>query len=187
MAPVKGHTVETHRRCSVCIIRLVKLAPIVKELFGHFVDPAWHVATDCGPEGHAIETSSPLEAQRGTNENPGLNMHQNDWELVLSLLARLLLTRRSCFGSRCRRCETVSWEAAEHQASQSADQSLDVRVLPRRAGSEPPPPIGAVVVGSAGATASAASSRSPIVQTRSVRPKATAGVVRRASWTRHML
>ncbi len=25
MAPVKGHTVETHRRCSVCIIRLAPM------------------------------------------------------------------------------------------------------------------------------------------------------------------
>jgi len=40
---------------------------------------------------------------------------------------------------------------------------------------------GTVVVGSAGATASAASKRSPIDHTRSEKPKATAGVVRRAS------
>jgi hypothetical protein len=25
-----------------------ELAPIVRELFGHFVDPAWHIATDAG-------------------------------------------------------------------------------------------------------------------------------------------
>src|SRR5260370_41943848 len=33
---------------------IFELAPIVRELFGHFVDPAWHIATDCGPEGHAL-------------------------------------------------------------------------------------------------------------------------------------
>src|SRR5262245_3542639 len=30
------------------------LAPIVWELFGHFVNSAWHIATDCGPEDHAF-------------------------------------------------------------------------------------------------------------------------------------
>jgi hypothetical protein len=40
---------------------------------------------------------------------------------------------------------------------------------------------GTVVVGSAGATTNAASKRSPIDHTRSERPKATAGVVRRTS------
>jgi hypothetical protein len=39
---------------------------------------------------------------------------------------------------------------------------------------------GAVVVGSAGGTVSAASSKSPIVQTRSAILRATAGVVRKA-------
>src|SRR2546423_128086 len=28
---------------------IFELAPIVRELFGDFVDPAWHMATDCGP------------------------------------------------------------------------------------------------------------------------------------------
>jgi hypothetical protein len=38
----------------VCTFDAVfELAPIVRELFGHFVDPAWHIATDCRPEGHA--------------------------------------------------------------------------------------------------------------------------------------
>ena len=33
---------------------ILELAPIVGELFGHLVNPAWHVATDCGHEGHAL-------------------------------------------------------------------------------------------------------------------------------------
>jgi hypothetical protein len=33
----------------ICTFNAIfELAPIVGELFGHFVHPAWHVATDCG-------------------------------------------------------------------------------------------------------------------------------------------
>jgi hypothetical protein len=31
---------------------IFELAPIMRELFGHFVDPAWHIATDYRREGH---------------------------------------------------------------------------------------------------------------------------------------
>jgi hypothetical protein len=41
---------------------IFELAPIVRELFGHFVDPAWHIATDCGHDGHAL---TDLEFMRG--------------------------------------------------------------------------------------------------------------------------
>jgi hypothetical protein len=33
---------------------IFELAPIVWELLGHFVSPAWHIATDCGPKSHAL-------------------------------------------------------------------------------------------------------------------------------------
>src|SRR5262245_19338539 len=45
------------RSCSsfICTFDAIfELAPIVGELFGHFVNPAWHIATDCGPEDHAL-------------------------------------------------------------------------------------------------------------------------------------
>ena len=39
----------------ICTFNAIfELAPIVGELFGHFVNPAWHIATDCGPEDHAL-------------------------------------------------------------------------------------------------------------------------------------
>jgi hypothetical protein len=39
----------------ICAFNAIsELAPIVGELFGHFVNPAWHIATDCGPEDHAL-------------------------------------------------------------------------------------------------------------------------------------
>jgi hypothetical protein len=41
---------------------IFELAPIVRELFGHFVDPAWHIATDCGQDGHAL---TDVEFMRG--------------------------------------------------------------------------------------------------------------------------
>jgi hypothetical protein len=41
---------------------IFELAPIVRELFGHFVDPAWHIATDCGHDGHAL---TDVEFMRG--------------------------------------------------------------------------------------------------------------------------
>jgi hypothetical protein len=33
---------------------IFELAPIVWELLGHFVGPAWHIATDCGPKSHGL-------------------------------------------------------------------------------------------------------------------------------------
>src|SRR6516164_8459835 len=33
---------------------VLELEPIVWELFGHFIDPARHIATDCRPEHHAL-------------------------------------------------------------------------------------------------------------------------------------
>ena len=41
---------------------IFELAPIVRELFGDFVDPAWHMATDCGRDGHAL---TDVEFMRG--------------------------------------------------------------------------------------------------------------------------
>jgi hypothetical protein len=41
---------------------IFELAPIVRELFGHFVDPAWHIATDRGPDDHAL---TDVEFMRG--------------------------------------------------------------------------------------------------------------------------
>jgi hypothetical protein len=42
----------------VCTFNAIfELAPIEGELFGHFVNPAWHIATDCGPEDHATVRS----------------------------------------------------------------------------------------------------------------------------------
>ena len=39
----------------ICTFNAIfELAPIVGELFGHFENPAWHIATDCGPEDHAL-------------------------------------------------------------------------------------------------------------------------------------
>jgi hypothetical protein len=39
----------------ICTFNAIfELAPIVGELFGHFVHPAWHVATDCGPDDHGL-------------------------------------------------------------------------------------------------------------------------------------
>src|SRR6266581_8949880 len=39
----------------VCTLDAIfELAPIVRELFGHFVDPARHIATDRGPDDHAL-------------------------------------------------------------------------------------------------------------------------------------
>src|SRR6516165_7137415 len=39
----------------ICTFNAIfELAPIVGELLGHFVNPAWHIATDCGPEDHAL-------------------------------------------------------------------------------------------------------------------------------------
>src|SRR5262245_18638701 len=39
----------------ICTFNAIfELAPIVGELFGHFVNPAWHIAADCGPEDHAL-------------------------------------------------------------------------------------------------------------------------------------
>jgi hypothetical protein len=33
---------------------IFELAPIVRQLFGHFVGPARHIATDCGPDVHGL-------------------------------------------------------------------------------------------------------------------------------------
>src|SRR5215471_4922461 len=44
---------------------IFELAPIVRELFGHFVDPAWHIATDCGHEGHALTDMEFMRGHRG--------------------------------------------------------------------------------------------------------------------------
>ena len=33
---------------------VLELESIVGELFGHFIDPTWHIATDCRPEHHAL-------------------------------------------------------------------------------------------------------------------------------------
>jgi hypothetical protein len=45
---------------------ILELPTIVWELFGHFVDPAWHIATDCRPEGHALTGFfAPQERLRG--------------------------------------------------------------------------------------------------------------------------
>jgi len=33
---------------------IFELAPIVGELFGHFVNPAWHITTDCGAEDYSL-------------------------------------------------------------------------------------------------------------------------------------
>src|SRR5262249_56476675 len=44
---------------------IFELAPIVRELFGHLVDPAWHIATDCGPEGHALTDMEFMRGHRG--------------------------------------------------------------------------------------------------------------------------
>jgi hypothetical protein len=41
---------------------IFELAPIMRELFGHFVDPAWHIATDYRREGHPF---TDMEFMRG--------------------------------------------------------------------------------------------------------------------------
>jgi hypothetical protein len=33
---------------------ILELAAIVRELLGHFVDPARYISTDCGPEYHGF-------------------------------------------------------------------------------------------------------------------------------------
>jgi hypothetical protein len=39
----------------VCTLDAIfELAPIVRQLFGHFVGPARHIATDCGPDVHGL-------------------------------------------------------------------------------------------------------------------------------------
>ena len=39
----------------ICTLDAIfELASIVGELFGHFVNPAWHIATDSGHEDHAL-------------------------------------------------------------------------------------------------------------------------------------
>jgi hypothetical protein len=46
----------------ICIFDAIfELAPIMWELFGHFVNPARHIATDCGPEGHGFTDTSKFE------------------------------------------------------------------------------------------------------------------------------
>jgi hypothetical protein len=44
------------RSCSsfALLMRYSNSRPLWRELFGHFVDPAWHITTDCRPEGHAL-------------------------------------------------------------------------------------------------------------------------------------
>src|SRR6266436_4390995 len=43
---------------------IFELAPIVRESFGDFVDPAWHMATDCGRDGHALANLEFMRAWR---------------------------------------------------------------------------------------------------------------------------
>src|SRR5215813_3207343 len=46
---------------------IFELAPIVRELFGHFVDPAWHIATDRGPDDHALTDVEFMRGHRATS------------------------------------------------------------------------------------------------------------------------
>src|SRR4029453_2325929 len=49
----------------VCTLDVIlELAPIVGKLFGHLVNPAWHVATDCGREGHALTDMKFMQGHR---------------------------------------------------------------------------------------------------------------------------
>jgi hypothetical protein len=68
---------------------IFELAPIVRELFGHFVDAAWHIATDCGPEGHA--------------HRRGIYVRASGTPCSQMLDADLLLTRCNLRRNRCLR------------------------------------------------------------------------------------
>ena len=55
-------------RCNAFILftrtfdAIFELAPIMRELFGHFVDPAWHIATNHRREGYPL---TDMEFMRG--------------------------------------------------------------------------------------------------------------------------
>src|SRR5262249_48105256 len=54
----------------ICTFNAIsKLAPIMGELFGHFVNAAWHIATDCGPCGSRSPRHGIYAASRSTLKN----------------------------------------------------------------------------------------------------------------------
>jgi hypothetical protein len=49
---------------------IFKLAPIVWKLFGHFIGPAWHIATNGGPEHHDLADMEFMRGHRATHVWP---------------------------------------------------------------------------------------------------------------------
>jgi len=52
---------------------VLELEPIVWELFGHFIDPTRHIATDCRPEHHALAYGTYVKASGIPEEATELN------------------------------------------------------------------------------------------------------------------
>jgi hypothetical protein len=73
----------------ICAFNAIsELAPIVGELFGHFVNPAWHIATDCGPEDHAL-TDMEFMRHHGAPSRMGVSVARPLSVSVYAPLSRL--------------------------------------------------------------------------------------------------
>jgi hypothetical protein len=60
---------------------LFELTPIVRELFGHFVGPAWHIPTDCGREIYDLTNPKFVrghhQASYGGNAQPAIERNSD--------------------------------------------------------------------------------------------------------------